>query len=76
MVVFSFVFQLIAMLTRDRFMVKRGQIYGYLRFYQGTDLWSTRDRFSVDNFFIHRLWITFFRFNSDSLWILYESELD
>lgn len=47
-------------------MVKRGQIYGYLRFYQGTDLWlkgtdlwSTRDRFSVDNFFIHRLWITF-----------------
>ena len=27
-------------------MVKRGQIYG-------------RDRFSVDNFFIHRLWITF-----------------
>lgn len=40
-------------------MVKRGQIYGYLCFYQGTDLWLTGDRFSVDNFFIHRLWVTF-----------------
>ena len=32
-----------------------GQIYGQ----RGTDLWSKGDRFSVDNFFIHRLWITF-----------------
>ncbi|STI65502.1 Uncharacterised protein [Escherichia coli] len=27
------------------------------------------DRFSVDNFFIHRLWITFKRFDLDSLLI-------
>ena len=32
-----------------------GQIYGQ----RGTDLWSKGDRFSVDNFFIHRLWVTF-----------------
>lgn len=33
----------------------RGQIYGQ----KGTNLWLTGDRFSVDNFFIHRLWVTF-----------------
>ncbi|EOK8054076.1 hypothetical protein ABNG94_RS22800, partial [Escherichia coli] len=42
-----------------------GQIYGQ----RGTDLWSKGDRFSVDNFFIHRLWITFKRFDLDSLLI-------
>ena len=29
-------------------MVKRGQIYGYLCFYQGTDLWSKGDKFMVN----------------------------
>ena len=29
-------------------MAKRGQIYGYLRFYQGTDLWLKGDRFMVN----------------------------
>ena len=29
-------------------MVKRGQIYGYLRFYQGTEFWLKGDRFMVN----------------------------
>ncbi|EOR9125468.1 hypothetical protein FOF11_RS27060, partial [Escherichia coli] len=56
-------------LKRDTFMVLGVFIWGQIYGQRGTDLWSKGDRFSVDNFFIHRLWITFKRFDLDSLLI-------